>query len=95
MLGEPAGAVMPERRDADEEHGVVAHHAAALLLVDQRPRTLDDPHVVARVHGDPGDLPEDPVVGQGLGPGGVDLETARGLTRRRLRAAEERENCRY
>src|SRR5437660_5229918 len=49
----------------------------ALLVVDKRRRTLEHPNVVVSVDRDVGDLPEDLVAGQGLGPERVDLKARR------------------
>jgi hypothetical protein len=36
---------------------------------------MDDPDVIARIHGDTGNGPEDPMIGKGLRPKRVDLKT--------------------
>jgi hypothetical protein len=48
-----------------------------LLAGFERTGAVDDPHVILRVDGDADGLAEDPVVGEGLGPEGIDFETRR------------------
>src|SRR4029077_14263751 len=84
------GVELDDRGRGDAALRAFRLERSAFLLVDQRSRAVDDPHMVARVDGDAGDLAEDPVVGQRLGPGSVDLEAARGLASRGLRAREQR-----
>src|SRR5260221_42868 len=49
---------------------------------------MDQPYVIARIDRDAGDLTQGPVVGQGLGPGGVDRVARSGVfAHRSLHAA--------
>jgi hypothetical protein len=76
-----------------------AHRTAELqptLVVSEAAGALDEPDVVLRVYGDPGDLPEQPIVGQRLRPEWIDFESRcdrppgwsrHGLLRDRLRAS--------
>jgi hypothetical protein len=53
---------------------------------------MDDPYVVARVHGDSDGRTEEPMIGKRLRPEGIDLEprSLRGATLLRRNAFEER-----
>jgi hypothetical protein len=52
--------------------------------------SVDDENVIARVNGDAHDVPEDPAIGQRLGPERIDLE---GGSLGRLRGAERSRRC--
>jgi hypothetical protein len=46
----------------------------ARLVGSERTRTLHDPDAILAIDRDPGDLPDQPLVRQRLGPIGIDLE---------------------
>ena len=66
----------------EDHHCRRADAGLLLLLGDVSP--VHDEHVIVMVHVDARELPADPAIGQGLGPGRIDLETRRcGLGRNR------------
>src|SRR5262245_52580356 len=74
------GAVGVELHDRWRRRtALVARRAegGALLVFAERARTLQYPDVIVGVDGHAGNLPEQPVVGQRLGPERVDLELRR------------------
>ena len=86
----PAG----RRRSTGRRRVAGGEHLALL----ERGGAVDDPDVVAAVHGDARDLAEDPVVRQRLRPEGVDLEgrgRVRAVVVRRLLRAERRGGQRH
>ena len=71
----------------DRWRGVAADRLVAalgaLVAIIHRARPLADPNVVVLVHEDAADLPQDPILGHGLGPSRVDLKFRRFRRRHR------------